>query len=81
MNRANRKVKSNEDLCKDIKEFLSMVGLPQDYVPSTKELSQHGRFVFLFLCGYGGMILALDFYPKYEGRRILVYSATLIIIW
>ncbi|KAL2509301.1 5'-AMP-activated protein kinase-related [Forsythia ovata] len=41
--RANRKGKSNEDLCNDIREFLSMLGLPQTHVPSVKELSQHGR--------------------------------------
>ncbi|XVE96603.1 hypothetical protein REPUB_Repub02eG0237200 [Reevesia pubescens] len=38
-----RKVKSNEELCNDIKEFLAAVGLPEGHVPSMKELSQHGR--------------------------------------
>ncbi|KAF3632898.1 putative myb-related protein-like [Capsicum annuum] len=41
--RASRKVKSNDDLCNDIREFLSSVGLPDDHVPTMKELSQHGR--------------------------------------
>ncbi|KAK4343047.1 hypothetical protein RND71_038863 [Anisodus tanguticus] len=41
--RASRKVKSNVDLCNDIREFLSSVGLPEDHVPTMKELSQHGR--------------------------------------
>ncbi|MCD7468812.1 hypothetical protein HAX54_007305 [Datura stramonium] len=41
--RASRKVKSNDDLCNDIREFLSSVGLPEDHVPTMKELSQHGR--------------------------------------
>ncbi|XP_055812129.1 protein PTST homolog 3, chloroplastic isoform X2 [Solanum dulcamara] len=41
--RASQKVKSNDDLCKDIREFLSSVGLPEDHVPTMKELSQHGR--------------------------------------
>ncbi|KAG8376606.1 hypothetical protein BUALT_Bualt09G0081000 [Buddleja alternifolia] len=41
--RGSRKVKSNADLCNDIREFLSSVGLPQNHVPSTKELSHHGR--------------------------------------
>ncbi|KAK4348485.1 hypothetical protein RND71_031240 [Anisodus tanguticus] len=41
--RASRKVKSNADLCNDIREFLSSVGLPEDHVPTMKELSQHGR--------------------------------------
>ncbi|KAL3536234.1 hypothetical protein ACH5RR_004695 [Cinchona calisaya] len=40
---SRRAVKSNEDLCKDIKGFLSAAGLPQDHVPSMKELSEHGR--------------------------------------
>ncbi|KAJ4969741.1 hypothetical protein NE237_002840 [Protea cynaroides] len=41
--RVRKKVKSNAELCKDIREFISMVGLPQDHVPSMKELTQHGR--------------------------------------
>ncbi|XP_019188064.1 PREDICTED: uncharacterized protein LOC109182360 isoform X2 [Ipomoea nil] len=41
--RVRRPVKSNADLCNDIREFLSMAGLPQDHVPTTKELTQHGR--------------------------------------
>ncbi|KAK6779520.1 hypothetical protein RDI58_021704 [Solanum bulbocastanum] len=41
--RASRKVKSNDDLCNDIREFLSSVGLPEDHVPTMKELSQNGR--------------------------------------
>ncbi|XP_022846697.1 protein PTST homolog 3, chloroplastic isoform X1 [Olea europaea var. sylvestris] len=41
--RTNRKGKSDEDLCNDIREFLSKLGLPQSHVPSMKELSQHGR--------------------------------------
>ncbi|CAK9176098.1 unnamed protein product, partial [Ilex paraguariensis] len=40
---AGRKVKSNADLCKDIREFLSAVGLPEDHVPSMKDFSQYGR--------------------------------------
>ncbi|KAA8518713.1 hypothetical protein F0562_016513 [Nyssa sinensis] len=41
--RASRKVRSNADICNDIREFLTAVGLPEDHVPSMKELSQHGR--------------------------------------
>ncbi|XP_031742413.1 protein PTST homolog 3, chloroplastic isoform X2 [Cucumis sativus] len=41
--RASRRKKSNEELCNDIREFIRSVGLPEDHVPSTKELSQHGR--------------------------------------
>ena len=40
----SRKVKSNEELCNEIREFLTALGLPEDHVPSTKELSLHGRF-------------------------------------
>lgn len=38
-----RKGKSNEELCNDIQQFLTEFGFPEDHVPSTKELSQHGR--------------------------------------
>ncbi|KAA3464988.1 5'-AMP-activated protein kinase subunit beta-1 [Gossypium australe] len=41
--RRGRKVKSNEELCNDIREFVAEVGLPEGHVPSFKELSQHGR--------------------------------------
>ncbi|GMI80960.1 PROTEIN TARGETING TO STARCH 3 [Hibiscus trionum] len=41
--RSGRKVKSNEELCNDIKEFVAAVGLQEGHVPSLKELSQHGR--------------------------------------
>ncbi|KAF7144722.1 hypothetical protein RHSIM_Rhsim04G0144100 [Rhododendron simsii] len=40
---ASRKGKSNADLCRDIREFVSAARLPEDHVPSLKELSQHGR--------------------------------------
>lgn len=40
---ASRNVKSNVDLCNDIREFLSSVGLPEDHIPTMKELSLHGR--------------------------------------
>ncbi|XP_023920653.2 protein PTST homolog 3, chloroplastic isoform X1 [Quercus suber] len=38
-----RKGKSNEELCNDIQQFLTEFGFPEDHVPSTTELSQHGR--------------------------------------
>ncbi|XVE61662.1 hypothetical protein DITRI_Ditri06bG0058000 [Diplodiscus trichospermus] len=41
--RSGRKVKSNEELYNDIREFVAAVGLPEGHVPSLKELSQHGR--------------------------------------
>ncbi|XP_011094601.1 uncharacterized protein LOC105174261 isoform X2 [Sesamum indicum] len=41
--RASRKVKSDADLYNDIREFLSSVGLPENHVPTMKELLHHGR--------------------------------------
>ncbi|KAJ0088793.1 hypothetical protein Patl1_32193 [Pistacia atlantica] len=41
--RSRRKLKSNEELRNDLREFLSRVGLPNDHVPTMKELSEHGR--------------------------------------
>ncbi|THG05674.1 hypothetical protein TEA_013324 [Camellia sinensis var. sinensis] len=38
--RASRKVRSNADLCNDIREFLSVAGFPDGHVPSMKELSR-----------------------------------------
>ncbi|KAK9079379.1 hypothetical protein SSX86_001050 [Deinandra increscens subsp. villosa] len=41
---ARRKpVKTNADLCSDLRQFISEIGLPDGHVPSLKELSQHGR--------------------------------------
>lgn len=40
------KSKSDEDLRNDIKEFLSSVGLPENHLPTMKELSHHGRSEF-----------------------------------
>lgn len=41
--KTSRKVKSNEELCNELREFLTAVGLPKDHVPSLKDFSQHGR--------------------------------------
>ncbi|KAE8099669.1 hypothetical protein FH972_017627 [Carpinus fangiana] len=41
--RGSRKVKSSAELCNDIREFVTAFGLPEDHVPSLKELLQHGR--------------------------------------
>lgn len=41
--RRSRKVKSNAELCNDLREFVSIVGLPEGHIPSMKELSEHGR--------------------------------------
>nr|DAD48838.1 TPA_asm: hypothetical protein HUJ06_018775 [Nelumbo nucifera] len=41
--RVGKKVKSNVDLCNELREFVSAAGLPEGHVPSLKELSHHGR--------------------------------------
>ncbi|KAL5809566.1 hypothetical protein ACOSQ3_030257 [Xanthoceras sorbifolium] len=40
---SSRKVKSNEELGNELREFLSSVGFPEGHVPSMKELSENGR--------------------------------------
>ncbi|XP_039142672.1 protein PTST homolog 3, chloroplastic isoform X1 [Dioscorea cayenensis subsp. rotundata] len=39
----SRAVKSNEELRSELREFISALGFPDDHVPSTKELTDHGR--------------------------------------
>lgn len=39
----SKSVKSNVELYNELQQFVSMTGLPQDHVPSYKELSHHGR--------------------------------------
>ncbi|KAI3930196.1 hypothetical protein MKW92_019709 [Papaver armeniacum] len=41
--RAGKPVKSNSELCNELKEFVALVGLPEGHVPSWKELTEHGR--------------------------------------
>ncbi|KAK4272840.1 hypothetical protein QN277_021341 [Acacia crassicarpa] len=41
--RRSRKLKSDAELCNEIREFVAAVGHPEGHVPSTKELLQHGR--------------------------------------
>ncbi|CAM8897369.1 unnamed protein product [Rhodiola kirilowii] len=41
--RISRKIMTDEKLCSDLREFLSLHGLPEGQVPSMKELSSHGR--------------------------------------
>ncbi|XP_074268834.1 protein PTST homolog 3, chloroplastic [Silene latifolia] len=41
--RASRKLMSDEELRNCLKDFVSSLGLPHDHVPSTKQLSHHGR--------------------------------------
>lgn len=40
--RRTRRLKSDAEICNDIREFLASVGLPDDHIPSTKELLLHG---------------------------------------
>ncbi|KAF3441818.1 hypothetical protein FNV43_RR15733 [Rhamnella rubrinervis] len=40
---SRKKVKSNVELCNDIREFIAAVGFPQDHVPTMKDFSEHGR--------------------------------------
>ncbi|XP_027363965.1 protein PTST homolog 3, chloroplastic isoform X3 [Abrus precatorius] len=40
--RRSRRTKSDAEICNDIREFLTSVGLPEDHIPSTKELLLHG---------------------------------------
>ncbi|XP_057740642.1 protein PTST homolog 3, chloroplastic isoform X3 [Arachis stenosperma] len=41
--RRSRRLKTDAEICNDIREFLASVGLPHHHVPSTKELLRHGR--------------------------------------
>ncbi|XP_004497544.1 protein PTST homolog 3, chloroplastic isoform X2 [Cicer arietinum] len=41
--RKSRRLKTDDEICSDIRQFLADVGLPQDHIPSTKELLHHGR--------------------------------------
>lgn len=40
--RRSRRIKTDVEICNDIREFLASVGLPEDHIPSTKELLLHG---------------------------------------
>nr|XP_043612795.1 protein PTST homolog 3, chloroplastic isoform X2 [Erigeron canadensis] len=40
---SRKPVRSNEDLCNDLREFMAQVGIPDGHVPSLKELTHHGR--------------------------------------
>ncbi|KAM6568186.1 hypothetical protein CsatB_016171 [Cannabis sativa] len=39
----SRKMKDNVELCKEIREFMAMVGLLESHVPTMKDFSQRGR--------------------------------------
>lgn len=63
--RVRKKVRSNEDLCNDIREFMSEFQFPEDHVPSFKELSEHGRYFFLFQSSYSSMLLFVTCFSLY----------------
>ncbi|XP_060967716.1 protein PTST homolog 3, chloroplastic isoform X7 [Cannabis sativa] len=39
----SRKMKDNVELCREIREFMAVVGLPESHVPTMKDFSQRGR--------------------------------------
>ncbi|KAF1877903.1 hypothetical protein Lal_00038213 [Lupinus albus] len=41
--RKSRRLKSDAEICNDIHQFLADVGLPENHIPSTKELLHYGR--------------------------------------
>ncbi|CAK8571645.1 unnamed protein product [Lathyrus sativus] len=41
--RKNRKLKTDDEICSEIRQFIAEVGLPHDHIPSTKELILHRR--------------------------------------
>ncbi|CAI8602488.1 unnamed protein product [Vicia faba] len=41
--RKSRKLKTDDEICSEIRQFIAEVGLPHDHIPSTKELILHGR--------------------------------------
>ncbi|XP_045829376.1 protein PTST homolog 3, chloroplastic isoform X2 [Trifolium pratense] len=41
--RRSRRLKTDDEICSDIRQFLADAGLPSDHIPSTKDLLQHGR--------------------------------------
>ncbi|XP_012082429.1 protein PTST homolog 3, chloroplastic isoform X2 [Jatropha curcas] len=63
--RGRRKVKSNAELCNDIREFVSAVGLPEGHVPSMKELSNHGRNDLAHIVRRRGYKLLKDLLSNY----------------
>lgn len=51
-------MKSDEELCSEIKQFVSLIGLPEGHVPSMKMLSDHGRLFILSLILLGSKNLS-----------------------
>jgi hypothetical protein len=60
----SRNRKSDEEICAELREFVSLAGLPLKRMPSLKVLSDNGRFVnsssyfsyFHFLCAFTELI-------------------------
>lgn len=59
------------ELCNDIREFVAVVGLPQDHVPTMKELSEHGRF---FSCYSLKFIFPFNLIPHCYDFSLLVLN-------
>ncbi|KAF5177156.1 Ptst-like protein [Thalictrum thalictroides] len=56
--------KSNDELCTELCEFISMVGLPQGNVPSFKELFDHGRKDLAYIVRRRGYKLITELLTK-----------------
>ncbi|XP_020093903.1 uncharacterized protein LOC109713977 isoform X4 [Ananas comosus] len=41
--KSSRRTKSDKEVCNELREFMSVIGLPENRVPTLKELSEHGR--------------------------------------
>lgn len=59
--KSSRRTKSDKEVCNELREFMSVIGLPENRVPTLKELSEHGRFVGSFL--FSVMVGSLPLIP------------------
>nr|CAD1835749.1 unnamed protein product [Ananas comosus var. bracteatus] len=41
--KSSRRTKNDKEVCNELREFMSVIGLPENRVPTLKELSEHGR--------------------------------------
>nr|CAD1835724.1 unnamed protein product [Ananas comosus var. bracteatus] len=41
--KSSRRTKSDKEVCNELREFMSVIGLPENRVPMLKDLSEHGR--------------------------------------
>ncbi|KAL5717008.1 hypothetical protein ACHQM5_010098 [Ranunculus cassubicifolius] len=66
--RVNKKgktpVKTNDQLYKELREFISMAGLPEGHVPSFKDLSHHGRKDLAYIVRRRGYKLVTELLTK-----------------